>query len=113
VIRVEYVPKIWSRAKRGMAALTAGLILFAQVLAAAHFHRFPSSREYLTKPAVSVDNGLCAVCLLRFHSPSALIASPAPEPPAPAKRVLVRAAGEAPHRAFTSQVFGRAPPASI
>jgi hypothetical protein len=101
------------RNERRIAALTAALILFVQVLAAAHIHSFPSSREYLTKAAVSVDDGLCAICLLRFHSPIVFVALPAPRAPLIVKPIVVQTIASAPLVAFSSHIFGRAPPASV
>jgi hypothetical protein len=89
------------------------MILCAQVLAASHVHPFPSSRECFSKAAVSADHGLCTICLLRFHTPSAFVAAPVPKAPLLAKTIVILAVGLVPHVWLGTNIFGRAPPVSV
>ena len=64
-----------------IAGITAAILLLAQTVGVAHFHPLPSQQKYVTNAAVSVDDGLCALCLVRFHSPAALVVAPHPTAP--------------------------------
>jgi hypothetical protein len=99
--------------KRGVAAFAAALLLLAQSLGSAHFHPLPSQQNYAASTAGSGDNGLCAVCLVRAHSPTVFFSTPLLTAP-----VLYADAAEYPaesriRSAFNSHRFGRAPPASL
>jgi len=52
----------------------AALIVFVQLVGAAHFHNFTDSR-HAAQTQLSADSELCSVCLMAFHAPAA--ASPA------------------------------------
>jgi hypothetical protein len=54
--------------RRSAAILAAGLVLFAQLLAAAHRHNTFSFDSH-AQSEVGSDAGLCAACLLAFHLP--------------------------------------------
>jgi len=100
------------RWRRGIAGFVAVILLLAQSVGAAHLHPFPSPQKYVTGAAVSVD-GLCALCLVRFHSPAAFIAAPHPMAPALSELTALCTARSEPRSSYRSHLFGRAPPASI
>ena len=64
------------RWKRRIAAFVAAILLLAQSLGAAHFHPLPSQQKYATDAVVNADDGLCAVCLFRIHSPTVAAVTP-------------------------------------
>src|ERR1700722_5929471 len=86
---------------RTIAGLVAAILLLAQSFGAAHLHPPPSQNKYLTSAAVSVD-GLCALCLVRFHSPAAFVAPPRPRAPGLTEVAAFRAASAAPCFAYRS-----------
>lgn len=98
--------------KRSAAGLTVAILLLVQSFGAAHFHPLPSQRKYVANAAVSVD-GLCALCLVRFHSQAAFVVTPHPTAPALAQLTERSATRTAVHSSNCSHLFGRAPPASI
>jgi hypothetical protein len=105
-------------AKRGwidwLAAISAVVILLAQTVGIAHFHPVPSEQRYLVNASVSVDDGsLCALCLVRLHSPVAPNVAPHPGAPMLAALAVGGARSAAPHASYRSHLFGRAPPASV
>lgn len=53
---------------RRIAVAGAALILFVQLLGAIHWHPANFDNAASASAALSVDNGLCAVCLLAFHT---------------------------------------------
>jgi hypothetical protein len=99
----------WMRRIAGFAAV---ILLLAQSVGAAHLHPLPSQQKYVTSAAVSVD-GLCALCLVRFHSPAAFIATSHPMAPALTELMALRTASAEPRSSYLSHLFGRAPPASV
>jgi len=98
---------------RRIASISAAILLLAQTVGIAHFHPLPSQNKYLASAAVSVDDGLCALCLVRFHSPAAFVAAPHPMAPALADLATPCATSAAPRSSYRSHLFGRAPPASV
>jgi hypothetical protein len=98
---------------RSIAAISAAILLLAQTVGVAHFHPLPSQHKYLTSAAVSVEDGLCALCLVRFHSPAALIVAPHPTAPVLAELTVGCAASTEPRSSYRSHRFGRAPPAPV
>lgn len=96
---------------RRIAVFVAVVLLLAQTAGAAHYHSLPSAHKYLANPAVVADNGLCALCLVRFHSPVALIVAPHPTAPMLAEVNSLTAANTEPHSSYRSHRLGRAPPA--
>ncbi len=96
-----------------MAGIVAAILLLAQTVGVAHFHPLPSQIKYLASAAVSADNGLCALCLVRLHSPAALIVAPRPTAPALAQASLSCATSTEPRSSYRSHLFGRAPPAPV
>jgi hypothetical protein len=61
---------------KSVALIAAAFVLAAQLVAVAHYHqgRFEPSAA---QAAVVPDNGLCALCILAFHSPLNPAAEPA------------------------------------
>jgi hypothetical protein len=59
---------IRGRAK-SFARVSALLILVAQLFAVAHFHQRNITRQFNAPTQVVADDGLCALCLLAFHTP--------------------------------------------
>src|SRR5260221_10736530 len=51
-----------------VAILAAILILGAQFIGVAHWHRVSSSAHIASQGELSLDSSLCAVCQLAFHS---------------------------------------------
>jgi hypothetical protein len=98
---------------RGAAAFVAVVLLLAQTAGAAHRHPLPSPETYAAPAAVSLDNGLCSLCLVRFHSPLAFVIAPHPAAPLAERWSPRRLARVAPHFAYRSHLFGRAPPAPV
>ncbi len=101
------------RWKRGVAAVAAAILLLAQSLAAAHFHPLPDQQKYSAEAVASVDNGLCAVCLLRIHSPTVAAVTPSVTAPVPFERIDFVATESRLCSSYDSHLFGRAPPASF
>jgi hypothetical protein len=97
---------------RGIAAFVATILLLAQSVGVAHLHPLPSQQKYVATSAVSVD-GLCALCLVRFHSPAAFVVTPHPTAPALAELTVLWTTDRGPRSAYRSHPFGRAPPASV
>jgi hypothetical protein len=93
-----------------IAGISAAILLLAQTLGIAHFHPLPTQHKYITNAAVSIDDGLCALCLVRFHSPAALIVAPHPAAPMRAVVTVPFAAIMAPRCSYRSHRLGRAPP---
>jgi hypothetical protein len=59
-----------STARRRLAVLSAALILMAGLLGAAHSHRYSLQQLPSASAQISAEDGLCAFCLLAFHSPT-------------------------------------------
>jgi hypothetical protein len=98
---------------RAIAGITAAILLLAQTVGIAHFHPLPSQHKYVTTAAVGMGDGLCALCLVRFHSPAALIFAPHPTAPALVELAALCATRTAPRSSYRSHLFGRAPPALV
>jgi hypothetical protein len=77
------------RWKRRVAAFAAAILLLAQSLGAAHFHPLPSQQKYAADAVVNADDGLCAVCLFRIHSPTVSAVTPYLTTPARFERIVV------------------------
>jgi len=57
---------------RRSIAIAAGIfLLLAQLAGAAHVHQWLAGPWLSKAAATSIDDGLCALCLFHFHSPSA------------------------------------------
>ena len=67
--------------RRSVAMATGIFLLLAQLAGAAHVHQRFLDTSLTGAAATAIDDGLCALCLFHFHSPSA--SSPAPEPGTP------------------------------
>jgi hypothetical protein len=98
---------------RRIAGFTAVILLLAQTIGAAHLHPLPSQHKYVASAAAVSADGFCALCLFRFHSPTALVVTPYPTAPAVAELAALFATGSEPHSSYSSHLFGRAPPASV
>ncbi len=98
---------------RGIAGFVAAILLLIQSVGAAHFHPLPSQRKYVANAAVVADNGLCALCLVRFHSPAVFVVAPHPTAPALAELTSPCVTSTQPPSSYRSHLFGRAPPASV
>ena len=98
------------RRRRVTAITVAALLLFAQTLAAAHYHNAPDT-ERLSRSVQLVDN-VCAICLFHFHAPT----NPGPPPSLPEPAISERRPASilaAPiTRIAASDKSSRAPPAS-
>ena len=95
---------------RRLALVAAALLLFAQTVAAAHYHpRLNGTHPNLTA-AVSAESGPCALCLLAFHFPGTAPSAPATMEPHCAFNPTL---APSPDRAFAvgrSPAQTRAPP---
>src|SRR5579872_2872894 len=98
---------------RGIAGFVAAILLLVQSVGAAHFHPLPSQSKYLANAAAVADNGLCALCLVRFHSPAAFVVAPHPTAPALDELISPCVTSTQPLSLYRSFLFGRAPPASV
>jgi hypothetical protein len=98
---------------RRIGGISAVILLLAQTVGVAHFHPLPSRHNYLATAAVSVDDGLCALCLVRFHSPAALVVVPHTTALAQAESHVPCGTNTAPLPSYRPHRFGRAPPASV
>src|SRR5512146_1211950 len=111
---MQSVSQTGSRSRiRRIACISAAILLFAQAAAIAHLHPLPSQRQYVTSAAAVVDSGLCALCLVRFHSPAVFVVAPNPTAPALAELIAPSATSTQPRLSHRSHLFGRAPPASV
>jgi len=95
---------------RAIATMCATLVLFAQLIGAVHFHQSVVSHDGIVSAELSIDQGLCPVCQLAFHSPGSVAAAPTISRGIAIVDAIVRARPVA----FESPVFsaerGRAPP---
>jgi len=99
-------------AKR-IALVVATLIFGAQLIALGHSHQGNPTRQFNARPQVVVDDGLCALCLLAFHTPLNPAATPAIARPYAEIR-LVDASVTSLHVSIPfSSCQTRAPPAAI
>ena len=100
------------RWRRGVAAFVAAILLLTQSLGAAHFHPLPTAQKYAADAVVS-DDGLCAVCLFSFHSPTVAAVTPSLTAPVLFERIDFVATESRLCSSYDSHLFGRAPPASV
>jgi hypothetical protein len=98
---------------RRTAIVAAALILLAQSLGAAHYHPAPTVQKLSASSAASVDDGLCALCLLHFHAPSAMSPLPSLAVPAAVQHLGLSASRSRRASSLDSHLFGRAPPATV
>jgi hypothetical protein len=99
--------------KRGVAAFAVAILLVVHSFGAAHFHRFPAGVDSSIFAAASADNGLCAICFFRVHSPTVLVATPSLNAPTLAELVIFSATQSEPCSFYRSHRFSRAPPAWV
>ena len=98
---------------RAIAGICAAILLLAQTAGAAHFHTFRTSHQSVSTSALAIGDGLCGLCLVRFHSPGAFALSPHPAASVPAISHVLDAPRRALSAAYRSYRFGRAPPATL
>jgi hypothetical protein len=101
------------RGRRSVAAFVAAILLLAQSLGAAHFHPLPTQQKYAADAVVSAEDGLCALCLFRIHSPTVSAVTPSVTAPVLFERIDLVATESWLCSSYDSHLFGRAPPASV
>jgi hypothetical protein len=93
-----------------IARSAAVVILAAQLLALAHYHRTGSTPRVDSQTGIVADSSLCALCIVAFHLPLNPAASPAIEQ----QQVHRRSGSVPPPRVVYSSVYPafsiRAPP---
>jgi hypothetical protein len=57
-----------SRLRRSIAVFSAALVLVAQFVGAVHLHPASELARTVSSAQPSLDTGLCALCLVAFHS---------------------------------------------
>jgi hypothetical protein len=97
---------------KSIALLGAALILTAQILALAHFHQRNATRQFNAQNQVVADDGLCALCILAFHTPVNPAAAPAIARPYAEIRLVEIAFAQLHVCASSSSCRTRAPPAA-
>jgi hypothetical protein len=100
-------------AVRAIAFFAAGLVLSAQLLAGAHYHRDALTDRVNARATYTVDGGLCPVCLLAFHLPLNPPASPAIARPEPRVQAAPRYSYHASWSFNLSLPLTRAPPQAL
>jgi hypothetical protein len=98
--------------QRTLARALAAILLVAQLLAAAHYHSRQSSSRYSAPVAISLDDGLCTLCLFHHYSSAASAAVALPFKPAVIERIALYTAQSWPLYSFNSYLSGRSPPVS-
>lgn len=98
---------------RRIALVVAAILLFAQSLAAAHYHPLPTGPKYSDNGTASVVDILCPICLFHFQSPTVSAATPSLTAPVLFNRTALFAAQSWPLFSYSSYLPGRAPPASL
>jgi hypothetical protein len=69
------------RSGKWVATLAAVLIVAAQSLALAHSHNSPDPSRFTPQTQTTAADAICGLCILAFHAPLNLAASPALERP--------------------------------
>jgi hypothetical protein len=95
---------------RRLALVAAALLLFAQTVAAAHYHPRLNGADPNLAATVSAESRPCALCLLAFHFPGTAPSAPATMEPHSAFNTTL---APPPDRAFAvgrSPAQTRAPP---
>jgi hypothetical protein len=98
---------------RSVAIFAAAITLAGQLAAAAHVHQAADPSSVNAVAQVAADNGLCALCLLAFHTsvaPSAPVTAALPRDYREALTILSSAPVIV---AAVDTPLGRAPPASL
>ncbi len=99
--------------RRRMAALTAACVLAAQLVAAVHVHPWAYVDAYSQAAHSGISEAACPICILHAHAPACASALPALAQPLVAKPLFIYAALLTPPGVPETQLFGRAPPASV
>jgi hypothetical protein len=100
-------------ALRSIAVFAAVLTLAGQLAAASHIHQAADPCGVNAVAQVSPDGGLCALCLLAFHTSGALSVPVTAETPREYREVPVISRIERWTGAAIDTPFGRAPPAFL
>jgi hypothetical protein len=95
---------------RSGTALLAAILLSAQCLAVAHYHP-RQSLSFRSSATVSLDNGLCSLCLFHQYSLTLVVVPFFPHSPTVIGHIELYAAQSWPLYAFNSYLSGRSPPA--
>ncbi len=96
---------------RPLAVLGAVLIVAGQLAAAVHSHETIATERSSACAELSADNGLCALCLLAFHSTPKPSAAPSITRPDVGFNSAVRAAEGFVESPVCASTQTRAPPA--
>jgi hypothetical protein len=102
-----------SMTARGIALAAAVFLFAAQLAGVAHIHRADNSLKGSVSAAAIIDDGLCALCLFHFHSPTSSSPVPSIAPPRDAAELAPVTIASAVFPLFASRLYGRAPPASL
>jgi hypothetical protein len=97
-------------AMRSVAIFAAAITLAGQLAAAAHIHQAADPYGVNAVAQVSPDGGLCALCLLAFHTSANPPATPAVGMPLSTAQVPVAAAPVSVARFDSTSALTRAPP---
>jgi len=89
------------------------VLLLAQTIAAAHFHRAAAHQELSSTGSNWVADSSCPICAAQLHSPAAYVIVAALDAPKLALESIVPAVPIEPLSAYIGHYFGRAPPASL
>jgi hypothetical protein len=98
---------------RAIAVFAAAAILAGQLAIAGHFHQAIQTQRVGTQAELSVGNGLCALCLLAFHSKVNPGGAPSIVRPEIQTRTVVQTAPVSFVSFNPSCALTRAPPATI
>jgi hypothetical protein len=98
---------------RAIALATGLILLAAQLAGAAHIHRADNSLKGSVSAAATIDDGLCALCLFHFHSPTNSSPVLSIARPREIEEIGPITGPLALFPLFASRLYGRAPPASL
>jgi hypothetical protein len=102
-----------SMSARGIALATAVCLFAAQLAGTAHIHRADNSLKGSVSAAATIDDGLCALCLFHFHSPTNSSPVLSIARPREIEEIAAITGPLAVSPFFASRLYGRAPPASL
>jgi hypothetical protein len=91
-------------------AFLAAILLITQCAAVAHYHP-KQSLSFCSSAAVSLDNGLCSLCLFHQYAPTLVVVAFFPCSSTLIGHIELYAAQSWPLYAFSSYLSGRSPPA--
>jgi hypothetical protein len=99
--------------KTRIAALTAALLLLAQLIAAGHVHPWALRNAISNGTELAAGDALCPICVFHAHVPFSAASAPLLAQPLAGHSVVAVASISRPVAVPKPQLFGRAPPASI